>query len=90
MTVTYYLIGYDQRTDLATQFHEVDEADLGTAMKIAGLTPEIAAYYGDWPLTDKAAADIAALAGATLDPACSGWVLGPMAETIETGKLAAE
>ena len=56
MTVIHYLIGYDRCTDFATRFHRVGEADVGTAMKIA-------AFYGDWPLTDEAAADIATLAG---------------------------
>lgn len=28
-------------------------------MKTAGLTPDICAYYRDWPLTDEAATEMA-------------------------------
>jgi hypothetical protein len=88
----YYLVGFDRRTECAAEFHYVPDAVLPTAMQTAGLTPEIAAYRGDWPLTNAAAHEIAILTGAVVDTDKMEYSLEPYAPlpTAESQPKAAE
>ena len=48
-------------------------------MQMAGLSPEVAALYGDWPVSDAVAHQIAALTGAIIDTTRMEYCLAPCA-----------
>ena len=79
MKVAYSLVGYDKRTDFAVRFHTLADSVVPTAMEIAALSPEMAAFYRDWPLTDEMMHRMEPLAGIALDTEHLSWFLEPNA-----------
>jgi hypothetical protein len=87
MKAIYSLVGYDKQTDYAIRFHALADAVVPLAMEIAGLSPEIAALYHDWPLTDEMVQRMEPLAGMALDTEQLSWCLEPNA--VAEGRKAA-
>ena len=92
MNPGYYLVGYDRRTEWAVEFHALPAGVLSAAMQKARLTAEGAAFQGDWPLSDDAAHEIAALTGAIVNTDVLTYCLEPYADlaTAESQAQAAE
>lgn len=90
MKVTYSLVGYDKRTDFAVRFHELPDTVVPAAMEIAALSPEVAAHYHDWPLTDEMVHRIEPLAAVELETEQLTWCLEPNAAAEGREAAAAE
>jgi hypothetical protein len=79
MNPGYYLVGFDRLTEWTAEFHALPVAVLSSAMQTAGLTPEVAVFHGDWPVSDDATHEIAALIGAIVDTETMTYCLEPYA-----------
>ncbi len=90
MKVTYSLVGYDKQTDYAVRFHALEDAVVAAAMEIAALSPEMAAFYHDWPLTDEMVHRMEPLTGMALDTEQLTWCLEPNAVLEGREAVAAE
>ena len=90
MKVTYYLAGFDRRTDRIGRYLALPDHIVPAVKDIVGLTPEIAAMWGDWPLTDAMVRDMEPLVGETLVAKHLMWVLEPTAPAKGQEAAAAE
>ena len=90
MIADYELVGFDRRTSFAEEFHPLPPETVAAAMQAAGLSPEVAALAGDWPVSDDAARQIAAMMGATIDTTRMEYFLAPYAPLPAEASRAAE
>jgi hypothetical protein len=90
MNVTYYLVGFDRQTERVAQMVALSDAAVEPAKDIAGLTPEIAAMWGDWPLTAEMVRRMQPLVEEALEAERLDWFLEPTAPLEGREALAAE